>query len=914
MRKPISTVLLLLALVTGALAQDGFESLRLINAANWGKLFNEMLGAIAPSKGDLHFAPVDAYLLYRILPVGLPLTVKPYHLAGADPSFRPEAIPFLADITLAETDIEKHQKRLGQNASAAVYPSLGRLFLLADGAPYAQVRVAAGPVEDFLLPNDPFLNKQTPAGWYKLSARTNHYLSGAFYEESVVPFGAWLQPVNGTWSYQEGGAWFRLPGRIAADLAAAPDRRVGRYFDVQTDSDGRITAARWGDNRFGRYALFWSVDGRVGSPFSGYAPGGAVFEQVMLTKDLVELLTAPGPDDFDAAVSRNRDLANYQASGSVKPALTPAEAKAVGEFTEDRLPREKGARRAALGRYWQVQTDQLALARRAGWYERIRREWPFFRQLREQLRADFTRMGVYALENRQNVLEEWLTDRLEYRTVTPPGEAKYVQELNFSTFFRPVEKPSVFTERERAVMKTVIRRAASGEAGGLALRSVMALNEYNFGLILNDILGDLYKSHGCIHVSPRNSYFLYEILPLGAEMVVHPYTDRLSAEAIAAVPPLANLVNYAEDLEKLKAAFADRKAVRIDVYPSSGFWLVSLDGKPFARLAVKGGAQKVMQMVMSRDAKGRPVFEAALAYPTSPGRFRILKRTTNYVSNLYRDTTIIPMGGEIVSRGDHWSFQDSTGQWRDLPASVADDLNKPSEARQYTFYDPAVNASGEVASVKWGSHPFGKYALITTKDGRTAWPELIHSSGDLIMEERQLINDLIYVLAAPHDALDDCLDNSPNFGLYKDCYDFVSGVNSGEVLGDRERAAYKLHYGLPRTASEEATLPPDTVAAYRSNRGGLKMKLDQRKIDGLVYDNYMYVVTVEKYAHHYATLRRYWQELSGLRLAMLRDFNDFVVKDPVIFHSFMRELMLARTRLERLSQENAIRQLAKLLE
>lgn len=92
------------------------------------------------------------------------------------------------------------------------------------------------------------------------------------------------------------------------------------------------------------------------------------------------------------------------------------------------------------------------------------------------------------------------------------------------------------------------------------------------------------------------------------------------------------------------------------------------------------------------------------------------------------------------------------------------------------------------------------------------------------------------------------------------------------------------------------------------------MKLDQRKIDGLVYDNYMYVVTVEKYAHHYATLRRYWQELSSLRLAMLRDFNDFVVKDPVIFHSFMRELMLARTRLERLSQENAIRQLAKLLE
>jgi hypothetical protein len=92
------------------------------------------------------------------------------------------------------------------------------------------------------------------------------------------------------------------------------------------------------------------------------------------------------------------------------------------------------------------------------------------------------------------------------------------------------------------------------------------------------------------------------------------------------------------------------------------------------------------------------------------------------------------------------------------------------------------------------------------------------------------------------------------------------------------------------------------------------MKLDQRKIDGLIYENYMYVVTIEKYAHHYATLKKYWPELAGLRAAMLRDFNDFVIKDPAAFHSFMRELMLARTRLERLSQESAIQQLARLLE
>jgi hypothetical protein len=900
MRKQLLVIILSLILAAGALAQDTYDSLRSLNGSNWGRFFNELLVAAVPSKGELNFSPVDAYLLYRILPVGLPLTVKSYWSA---PSFQPAAIPFLADLTLAETDIEKHQKRMGTTAAeVVVYPALGSFFLLADGAPYAQVKVAAGPVEDYLLPGDQYLNQPTPVGRYQLAARTDHYLSGSFYQASVIPFGAWLEPVNGAWCYQEGAQWFRLPAPIAADLAATSGRRAFRYLDLQTEAGGIVTAARWGDNRFGRYTLSWSPAGGKGKPLIGFSPAELTYEQALLTKSLVELLTIPGTDDPPVSPS-----ANVQPLGS-------AESEAVSAFQENRLPREKGARRSALGFYWQVRAEQAAGERRAAWSDRLRREWPFLRQLRIQLRADFDRMGIFSLENRQNVLEEWLTEREEYDLAAPPGEAKYVQELTFNTFFRPTDKPSIFNERERAVMKDVIRRAVSGEVSGLALRSVKALNDYNFGLILNDILGDLYKSHGCIHVSPRNSYFLYEILPLGAEMVVHPYADRISDEALASVRPLANLVNYAEDLAALKREFADASKVRIDVYPSSGSWVISLAEKPYARLTVKGGAQKVMRMVLSRDAKGRPVFEETLAYPTSPGRFRIFQRTTNYISNNYRDTTIIPMGAEIVDQGGRWRFQDGAGQWRDLPAVVADDLNKPSEARAYTFYDPATDPSGEVTGVKWGSNPFGKYALITTKDGRTAWPELIHSSGDLIMEERQLINDLIYVLAAPHDALDDCLESSPNFGLYKDCYDFVSGKTSGEVIGDRERAAYKLHYDLPRTASEEALLPPDTVAAYRAERGGPKMKLEQAKVDGLIYDNYMYAVTIEKYAHHYETLRNYWTELSGLRVALLQDFNDFVVKDPVVFHSFLRELMLARTRLERLSQENAVRQLAKLSE
>ena len=71
------------------------------------------------------------------------------------------------------------------------------------------------------------------------------------------------------------------------------------------------------------------------------------------------------------------------------------------------------------------------------------------------------------------------------------------------------------------------------------------------GVLLNGILGDQYKSHGCMHVSPRNSVFLFELLPVGAQMKVYEYDQRISEEAVSQVPWLADLVNFEEDLEKM---------------------------------------------------------------------------------------------------------------------------------------------------------------------------------------------------------------------------------------------------------------------------------------------------------------------------------------------------------------------------
>jgi hypothetical protein len=428
-----------------------------------------------------------------------------------------------------------------------------------------------------------------------------------------------------------------------------------------------------------------------------------------------------------------------------------------------------------------------------------------------------------------------------------------------------------------------------------------------------------------MHVSPRNAKFLYELLPVGAKISIYDYSKKISGEAIADVPFLANMVNFKDDLYKLKEKFAVTSEVQVVVYPFTGVWIVYVKEKPFAKLLVRGGPQAKMYLVQGRDKNGKPIFEDHLAYPTSPGTYYVFKKVEDYVSQIYRDTTVIPMGGIIKNEKDKWIFQNKKGKWRSIPKALQRDLDSPPDQRGYTYYDSVMNSSGEAVAVRWGSHPFGKYALQTTVNKRSPFPELIHSSGDLMMEERQLINDIIKILSAPYDDLEECVKSSSNFDLYKTCYDFVKDP-SRDLVQARERGAYKLYFGLPLTSTEVSALPLDVIAANkvlknkklgkdeinvlvdagaaRLRRG--KLKFNTQKILGLQFDTYQYVVTIQKFAHHYGTLKKHWKELTALRRALLRDFNDFVLKDTALFHNFVRELMLERAGLEKLSQDKAL--------
>ncbi|MBN2057185.1 MAG: hypothetical protein JW782_00075 [Candidatus Saganbacteria bacterium] len=964
-----------------SLAEEAsYESLDLINGRHWAKYLDDLLGYAYDSHGCLHFTPSDVYLLYETLPDGIPLTIKKYKLGKNEPPFNLEKIPYLIDMTRTVDALNRHRATFkAYKTELLVYPSLDLLFIMVNDYPYAKVKTLAGLPDEFLLaynvqPGKPIvwdlmLSTPTDPGEYSILRKTSHYISSTYYKNTVVPFGAWIKKVKGAWMYQKNGQWAKLPDYIVSDLTLPADQRDYNYYDINYDEKGKVSAARWAGHDFGKYVILWTKDGKYHYPEMGYAAGELVFEQIILLKDLVYLLTAPGNDDLDPLITQNGNFSFYKelydfkvSKGARAPAnhidpvvysyyklfnglelndrdrqlMDERLVKAFEEYEQNRLPRNKEARWKALGLYNYLRINSLVIDKQAGWYEGIKADWDFLKELRIKLRQDFDQMGVLSLENRQNIVEQWLNDRMLFKSVGPPKQAKYLTDLSFSTFFKPDDAATVFTERERAIMLEKIRKAASGQGDqGLKLNIVDALNDYNFGILLNEILGDLYKSHGCMHISPRNMVLLYDFLPVGAAMKVYKYEERVSQEALASIPWLADMVNFREDLDRLAKNFSVTKEVQVAVYPYSGDWIIYVKDRPFARLRIRGGPQTKFYQLQGRSEDGKPLFEQVLAYPTTPGDYNIFRKVESYVSNIYHDTTIIPMGGIIkwVKEKNKYIFQDKEGNWKDMPAMVAEDLKQPLGDTEYTYYDITRDQSGEVVTMRWGSHPFGKYAIQTSKDGRSAWPELIHSSGDLIMEERQLVNDLIKVLTAPHDEIEKCAKYSQNFELYKICWDFINDPSRTDLIQARERAAYRLYFGLKLSSEEGSALPMDVIVANKVLRGqkltnpdikllldeGLaykrsgELKINTQKIMGLQYDTYQYVVTIQKYAHHYGTLKKHWDKLSNIRKALLKDFNTFVIKDPELFHNFMRELMLERNQLERLSQENALKLLNDML-
>ena len=261
--------------------------------------------------------------MVKTVPKGIPLRIKSYRFKENDLPFSIKGLPYLSAITNNEQDLQKHAQTFRTRPTAIIVcPGMQRLFIKVDGLPYAQMKALAGPPQGSLLAFavkqgqpiewDIMLTTPTDPGNYSIFRSTSHYLSNAYYRSTVVPFGAWIIRRNGKWVFQKGNKWIRLPAYIIQDLARPVRLQKYNYYDVSLDQAGKIRAARWASHDFGKYVLQWTKNGKTFYPEMGYAAGELLYEQIILVKDLVHILTLPGPDDFNFLVSQNKNFMFYK--------------------------------------------------------------------------------------------------------------------------------------------------------------------------------------------------------------------------------------------------------------------------------------------------------------------------------------------------------------------------------------------------------------------------------------------------------------------------------------------------------------------------------------------------------------------------------------------------------------------------
>lgn len=943
---------------------DTFESIGLLNSKNMASYFADLLGFMYDSHGCLHFTPSDIYLLVKTIPKNTPLKIKMYN---ENPPDELKNIQFFNMAVNTASDINKFDEMFSSNPiKIVVYPSAGRLYIYVNGEPVFQVKTLAGAPQyyrqvfdlqkDGPVLWDPNLNTPTDYGIYQIFGTTSHYLSPTYYDSTIVPFGAMMVDNKGSWIFEEDGKWYGLPNHIIEDIKLPGGQRQYNYYDI-TEHGGKIVSARWGSHDFGKHALLWTEDGKHIYPELGYSEGELNYEQVVLTKDMADILTVQGTDEYEDCIGNNRnfrlykDIYNFIRSNGeiVSDELDPIacsyyklfnniklnqndlgniDSRLINAFNDYRngnlpwLPWEKDKKEKTIGLYYFLRDYHLSFIKQAHYYKKIRDDWPLWGELRKKFRSDFDAMRVFSSENKQAFVESWLNSRLEFNTILPP---KISKKASFAEFFVQ-EETTLFTQREKQALREIIRAGASLETAGLEMKSVNALNEYNFGVLLNEMLGNLYKSHGCLHVSPRNIYLLHKLLPIGCKIIVNDYFKKLDDAEYSNLPELAQMANFNEDLEELAKKFAAPADVAISVYPASRIWIIYLKNIPFAKMHVEAGPQSKIKILQERDKKGKPVFENETAYPTTPGIFYIFKKVDNYLSTIYYDLTVMPQDSIIKKEKDDWFFVNASGTMEKVPKSVKDDLNLPPDKRQFTYYDRVRDEKGGLVSAKWGDNPFGKYPIITSKNMKTQTPELVHTSGDLMMESRLLTSDLIRVLSAPQDKFEECIKYSKKFDLYSACFEFIADPRNEYLLNDLERGSYKLYKNIALSSAEVSAIPKDVFIAYKIVTGSEKLTkdeiavlineriayykgktliIDMEKIYGILYDIYQYVVAIHKNANIYGTLQKNWDGLSNLRKAMFFDFKTFIIKDPNIFYDFTRELTLKRVNMEKLSQKDA---------
>ena len=447
------------ALIVLLLASCSFagmiKSKEALNRTNFASYFRDYLGFPYDSHGCLHFTPSDIYLLYKTIPVGTKLAIKPY--SDKIPGFNDQSVFFFDECVTSMTEVNNYASFLkSQNISLLVYPALSRLYIMLDGKPYVKVYVHCGPPYDFMMLEDvkkdkPFdrdfmMATPTDPGTYRILGKTDRYLSPTYQEITQLPFGALLKKRKGLWVYRKFTNLVPAPKFIRDDLAQDPVRRYYNYFDEVKDKNGDVVSIRWAGNDFGKYVITWTKDGRTKYPEIGYCAGQLMFEQYDLVSRIAQILTMSGGPDLDALVKSSKAFSDYKnmndfystsgTEGNLGPeeeaffrlfhgipltakdkvVLDPRLKNAFDLFNSGKVPGSGKARKDTISLYNYLRIYNIVIEKQAKWYKKLKDDWGFWGGLRQELKNEFDEEGI-PQEDRKKMVEGWLNERLEFNIV-----------------------------------------------------------------------------------------------------------------------------------------------------------------------------------------------------------------------------------------------------------------------------------------------------------------------------------------------------------------------------------------------------------------------------------------------------------------------------------------------------------------
>lgn len=400
------------------------------------------------------------------------------------------------------------------------------------------------------------------------------------------------------------------------------------------------------------------------------------------------------------------------------------------------------------------------------------------------------------------------------------------------------------------------------------------LNKTNFASYFRDYLGFLYDSHGCLHFTPSDIYLLYRTVKKGTPLIIRSYSDKALPFQDKSIAFFDDVVMDEKDIDYYASLFSSSRTSLV-VFPSFSRLYIFLDNRPYVKVPVQAGPPYDFTM-LEDVVKNKPLDRDFMtATPTDTGRYKILGKTDHYISPTYPEITKLAFGTEIKYNSGIWTVKRFPG-YIPAPRFIQEDLLQQESGWRYNYYDISRDNYGNILSLRWAGHDFGKYVIYWTRDGRARYPEIGYCSGELLFEQYKLVGSIANILTmdGPLD-IEGLAVNNLDFSSYKNAYDFISTSGRENKMIPEEAAFYRLFHDMPLTNKDRAVLDPRLEKAYLAFKSRDLPQDKKVRRDTLSLYNYLriYNKVIEKNAGWYGKMKADWGFWVGLREKLINDFE-----------------------------------------